>query len=526
MTHLVTAAGAESASARHTSRGIAVRLFLTCWLVFALHFATNTVREIYPALTLGDHFSLDVSEYLDFHPDIFAVPGRGAFINNNPGVSMLGAIPYLLTRPLIDRLVQRQLRVRAASGAAPAHYDTIYPMAREFHRKAQERGLELKFGLAAAVMQALCMAPLSALSVVVMFHILTSLNVAARAAAALALLYAVATPVLYRTAQLNQNVVVGHFALFAFALLWRPWDDPRAPRQPRYWLAGLLSGAALLCDYSGLIVLLALGFYALARRRALPLALRSRADIPFFAAGASIGIAVLLASQWLCFGHPLYPAQHYMPPAHFSDLGYHGMAWPQLDLAWATAFDMRFGLFTSAPLLLLALYPPAWRHGGGLGLRERACIAGLCVLFFLFCSANQYGRMQFNCGVRHIVPVVPFLFLIAAGALRGLPTAVAAGIAIVTAYWSWCLAMYRDVEQGLGVFESLIHVTSEGLRLPWLTTAEHMGYLPPGLLATPLLLLSGALVWGLWRVKRLPLRPRRRFGARPLASARREPARF
>ena len=31
-------------------RAIALRLFFSCWLVFTLHFATNIVREIYPAV--------------------------------------------------------------------------------------------------------------------------------------------------------------------------------------------------------------------------------------------------------------------------------------------------------------------------------------------------------------------------------------------------------------------------------------------------------------------------------------------
>jgi hypothetical protein len=55
-------------------RGVAIRLFITCWPVYAAHFATNTVREIYPALSLGDHLSLDVSEYAGLHPDIFQLP--------------------------------------------------------------------------------------------------------------------------------------------------------------------------------------------------------------------------------------------------------------------------------------------------------------------------------------------------------------------------------------------------------------------------------------------------------------------
>ena len=117
-------------------RDIALRLFATCWLLYVLHFATNTVREIYPALSLGDHFSFDVSEYLGFHPDIFEIPGRGAFINNNPGASILGAVPYALSRPVIDWIVEK---VQKGRMVAPdrAEYNTIYPMARDFYRKAR-----------------------------------------------------------------------------------------------------------------------------------------------------------------------------------------------------------------------------------------------------------------------------------------------------------------------------------------------------------------------------------------------------
>ena len=78
---------------RFSQRQTAVRLFITCWLVYALHFATNTVREIYPALALGDHLSFDVSEYNGLHPDIFEIPGRGVFINNNPGTSISWSHP-------------------------------------------------------------------------------------------------------------------------------------------------------------------------------------------------------------------------------------------------------------------------------------------------------------------------------------------------------------------------------------------------------------------------------------------------
>src|SRR5215475_9405360 len=101
---------------RFSARGTALRLFITCWLVYSLHFATNTVREIYLALAIGDHFSFQVDDYAHMHPDLFEKEGYGWHIGNNPGASMLAAIPYMLARPLTDRLVDAAQRARASRG--------------------------------------------------------------------------------------------------------------------------------------------------------------------------------------------------------------------------------------------------------------------------------------------------------------------------------------------------------------------------------------------------------------------------
>ena len=496
-------AGARERPGRYAARSMALRLFLTCWLIYGLHFATNTVREIYPALSLGDHLSFNVSEYLGFHPDIFEVPGRGAYVNNNPGASILGAIPYTLLRPVIDRVVEQVRQARAANPGNEPEYNSSYPMAREFYRLARERGLDIKFGLAAAVMQMLLMAPLSALSAVVLFYILLSLTGSTRKSVALALLYAFATPVFYRTAQLNHNLLVSHFALFAFALLWRPWDEPAHPRRPQYLWAGLLCGWAVLLDYSGVVVLMALAIYAVVRYRSLPTEVRSRRDLVLFVAGAIIPLVILAGYQWSSFGSPFFPAQHYMPPATFTGFGYQGMDWPHLDLLLETAFGMRYGLFMSTPLLLLALYAPAWFSRGKrlLADRETWFVLLFSLAFFLFCAANQYGRMQFNTGVRMVVPVTPFLFLLAAGVLQRMPYKLALVTGVVATYWSWCLAMYRDVEQGWGVFESLIHITTEGPRLPWLRTVELMGFIPRGPYTILLLAFAVGIIWVIWNIK-------------------------
>ena len=485
---------------RYSRNETALRLFLTCWIVYASYFATNTVREIYPALALGDHLSFDVSEYAGLHPDIFEIPGRGVFINNNPGASILGAVPYAISRPVIDRIVDRVRRARLASPNLVPKYNTPFPLVQEFYRKATERGFDVKFGLAAAVIQAFLMAPLSALSVVLMYYIFLSLTSSVRTALLLSLLYAFATPVFYRTAQLNQNLLVGHFALLAFVVLWRPWDETSRLRGRDYLISGLLAGWTVVLDYSGIVVILALAIYAFVFQRHRHES-KFVANVLWYGIGVSSAVAVLLAYQWLSFGHPLYPAQAYMPPATYSEVGYRGMAWPQLDLLWDTAFSMRFGLFVSAPILLVSYYFPGWRSGTRLlGLPEFYFVLSFSALFFIFCAANQFGRMQFNSGVRHVVPVTPFLFLLVAGVLIRMPALVASFIGILATYWSWCLAMYRDVEHGLGVLESIIHVTFEGFRFPWLTTLTNMGYFPASISAIPVLFLIGTVLWILWNV--------------------------
>jgi hypothetical protein len=190
-----------------------------------------------------------------------------------------------------------------------------------------------------------------------------------------------------------------------------------------------------------------------------------------------------------------------MPQANFTDMGYRGFSLPQVDLLFETAFGIRYGLFTSAPILLLCFAIPIWlrRSTRLLAGREIAFVAAFAGLFFLFCAANQYGRMQFNTGVRHIVPVVPFLFLLAANVLIRMPRIPAVIIGLLATYWSWCLAMYRDVEQGLGVFESIRHITLEGFRLPWLTTLERMGFVS-GATAIPLFVLMGLVLCAIWSI--------------------------
>jgi hypothetical protein len=483
-------------------RSTAVRLFITCWIIYSLHVATNTVREIYLALAIADHLSFRVDEYANLHPDLFEKPGYGWHIGANPGGSMLAAVPYALTKPIVDRIVAAVNRGRQTQ-AAPPPYNSPWPKARWFYEEAWRRGLDVKFGLAAIIMQVLCMAPISAAGAVLMFLTLEAVLRSRRAALWLALLYAFGTPVFFRTGYLNHNMLLGHVAFAGFVLLWNPrgwaWRHETCT-----FLAGVCGGVCLLLDYSGVVMLLGLSIYALLHH--------ARGDFrnPFasavyYVAGTVGPVLLLWFYQWQSFGHFLYPGQHWMPPVDWIDRGYQGFGLPSLELLGSLALDYRYGLFTSCPLMALALASPFIRSVRYLiGRRELLSMLGLAAALWLFCGGINYTRLQFNTGIRYLAPLFPFLFFPAALVLRIIPLKVAYFIGVLAVTQAWCLAMYRDVERGYGLLEPIIHVFTEGFQLPALTTFSRFGgqygeLARTGISPLPIFALAAAVLFGVWR---------------------------
>jgi hypothetical protein len=489
-------ASAERLHRSYTHRGIAWRLFLTCWLIYSLHFATNIVRDIYLALAIGDHLSFRVDEYAGLHPDLFEHPGYGWHPGGNPGISMIGAIPYAAARPVIDRVVARVNASRQVSGAEPPPYDSPWPMAREFFNNAWRRGYDVKFALGAFVMQTGAMAPISAAGVVLMFLYLAEVTGSRRKALALALLYAFATPVFLRTGFLNHNVVVGHFVFAAYFLL-RP-GSPMSSR--RLFAAGVVAGACLLLDYSGLFLLIATAVYAAARVRDAGVPLLPAAGR--FALGALGPVLLLWFYQWQSFGHPLLPPQTWMPPLDWIDeQGYRGVRLPQWRWIWRLWLDLAVGLAPNCPLFLLWFWPaPTLRR---VGRNPTAFWYGATIAVWMFFSGVDYNVTQINTGIRYMAAVFPFLFLPAAFALLRLRPAVAGLWALASFAVNWSLAMSRDVERGRGVLDPLLEVFVGGFRLPALTTLSRLPD-PAGLgldsvSPLPLFLLCGGLVYLIWR---------------------------
>lgn len=487
-----------------------LRLFLTCWVLFSLHFATDFVREHYLALSVAEAGSVDLSEYYGLHEDIFRnppdAPRGGVHHGANPGISLLAAVPVFALRPAVDRIVARALAGRPAGSDSTVVYDDPRQMRVLFYRQAYARGLDIKFGLVGIITMVLCMAPLSALGVVGVHRLLEGAGLTARLSLGLSLVYAFGTPVLFRTAYLNQNLAIGIVGLLAFYLLWNPGGRLAMAEGRRTVLAGGLAGFGLLCDYSGGLTLALLGLYALARARessgGIGGVVRTGA---LYTAGALPMIVALWVYQWAAFGHPFLPPQHWMPAVIYSDQGYQGVTGPNLGLLMQLLFHPSFGLLVSAPLLVLAIGAPFVVRSGRsfLPARELTLCLGIAAAYLIFFSAIAYTQLQWSTGIRYMMPAVPFLFLAAATVLVRLPRGVAFGIVTMAVTVAWSMAMVRNQ---YGVHQNLIRVFVEGFQLPWLTTlgkmaSQYAPWLAGRPSALPVMVLTAAVVWGIWAVR-------------------------
>lgn len=489
---------------------VAVRLFLTVWIVYSIHFASNVVRETYLAITLGDSFSVNVDRYMGLHPDLFEIPGKGARINSNPGASMLGAVPYVIARPVIEAILRANPEL--ARPKPPATYNDPRKNRTRFMNESRRRGLDVKLALAAASMQAGLMAPLGALGAVVMFVFLRARLRDERKALWLALLYAFGTPIFFRSAFLNQNAIVAHATLFAYVLLagWKPAtpndqsssDSGDQPTPTRIAGAGALLGVSILCDYSGVALAVAFGIWTIWQGWKHDGGVAALKWPLLVIAGAAGPIALLLIYQWVAFGNPFLPAQAYMPSTNSRIEGWHGFSLPTARLLFANLFDPTFGLFAFCPMLIAALAAPLVRNReseGGPTRDELVLIFGASIALYIFASSVQFAALQFNTGVRYMVPAASLFFIALVPVLLRIRRLAAFALVIPTVAISWSVAMTRE-----SVPVAMSRIVHGGLELPWLTVLQKMsGAYAPFLAAhaspIPLFLLVAVLLWVIWR---------------------------
>jgi len=496
-----------------TTRSIKIRLFLTCWLVFVLHFASDFVREHYLVASIVEDHSFRLDKYLGLHVDIARNPPKakvqGAHHNANPGISMVAAIPYFVLRPIVDAIVERNLAQRHSTGDTTTVYNDPRPDRVAFYAKVRRLGLDVRVALVGAITMAFCMAPLTALSAVLLFDLLFRLGLRRAHALSLALLYAFGTPVFFRTAFLNQNLAVGVFAFAAFYLLWDPDDGNWLGVRWRYAIAGFFGGLCLLCDYSGAIALGLLGLYGWLRRRDAVELSSAFKETAWFAVGALPPVALLLFYQWASFGNAFYPPQHWMVPIELTNTGYQGVGVFRLELLRLLLLDSRYGLFVTAPVLMVgagALFLK--RERALIPRREIAFCLAFSILFVLFFSQVEYTTLQWVTGIRYLTPVIPFLFLPTAAVLLCIPRIFTYALALISFGISWSMAMVRS--QGT-VLDNVVHVAVEGFQLPWLnvlanTATQYAPWLRRDVSPLVLFVFLGSILAIIWTLRN-PWRP-------------------
>lgn len=388
--------------------------------------------------------SLNVERYAGWTSDIFRSPAGGAYINNNPGASLTAAMPLLLFRPLLIRVDRWN---RSLPRPTPLHDNG------ELFWRTLREGRAIYFMLVELLTVAFVVAPLTAATAAFLCKRLIESGVPPPYSAATSILYALGTPVFFRSAHLNHNLLVADAGLAALLLIWDPRGRPLS--HLRAAAAGLFAGYAVLCDYSGVVVVATIAGYIWLRSAGHPPSHRWRL-VAIYAAAVIPGVVILAIYQAWAFGSLLLPSQHYMTPTAPTARGYRGFDWPSPALMWANFFDPRFGLFAYCPALLLAfLAPLARRARYRMPEREMWILLAYFAAFVVFCGANQYSWLQPLTGFRYLVPVVPALTLLAIQASQLLPRPVRWGVAVVSCTESLLLAAAHsnDVRQAWGTLQ-------------------------------------------------------------------------
>jgi hypothetical protein len=502
-------------------------------VTYGLFFATNVVREHYPAFALIDQGNLQCDEYLGWHSDIFTYADGHSYINSSIGASVVAAVPLLVFDPVLDLLEAHSKRkLEALGGVVDTGYQTKYANRQAAFRKIKLAGKELRFGGATVVTSVFLMAPLSALCTVLLFGFLVGRGLGRRRAVWLSLLFAFGTPVFYRSALLNHNTLMMSTAFIAFLLLF----DPRAEyaiEARRRLFAGVLCGLSFALDYSGAIPAAVLyGYFVAARAGSVGIVPALRESL-VVALGGLPGLAIVLGGQYAQFGDPFLPAQFVMSAANYAEEGVKGIGWPSIEIFVKGLISPGWGLYTFGPLLLLGLWPTRDIPDDALLLprRERRMIIVLIALYMIFCSMNRYSLMQFNTGFRYLAVLLPFIFLQASDRLARFQPRTLWLLTIPLVLHSAVLCMTREVNDtekilrdravALGVSELALpdylptmltespipmayrRIVVEGPQLPWLTVLSQTSDTPllmGPLLPSLLVMVVGLGCFGLWRL--------------------------
>lgn len=235
-----------------------------------------------------------------------------------------------------------------------------------------------------------------------------------RARLALAVLFALATPLLTYATVFFGHVPSAVFCAAAYVLALGPGRPDHRPSSVAAGLAGLLSGAAVATEYPtaliGGVILAAMIF-----RRTPP-----RTIGAFLVGGLVAGIP-LLVYHHAAFGSIWatgYSFKGDVKHAQVHAEGIFGVAVPTFERLWGVLFSARRGVFYYCPLLILAPI--------GLALmfrdrrRDAAALVGVALVMVAFGAGFVDWRGGWCAAARHLTPLIPLLIFPTASAVEWL----------------------------------------------------------------------------------------------------------